>query len=118
MGLFVAICVTIGIFITQVVGAIFLAAAMQLMHVPENLSQTLCAIFQYGIMLASVGWMAIDSKKIGLHRYQGFICVTPVALVIGGILLWIVVFPAYLCKRWDIIANLTKLKPEFDRTAN
>lgn len=112
MNLFIAISVTLGFFITQVVVGTILITIMQMMSMPDNRAETVNCIFQFGTMLGSVAWMVVDSKKIGLCRYQGFICERPVRLAIAGALLWIIVFPMYLCKRWDINHGVAKLKPE------
>ncbi|MBY0552089.1 MAG: hypothetical protein K2W95_32695 [Candidatus Obscuribacterales bacterium] len=112
MNLFFAVSVTLAFFITQVVVGTILLTVLQMMSIPNNVGEIVNNVFQFGTMLCSVAWMVVDSKKIGLCRYQGFICERPVRLAIAGALLWIVVFPMYLCKRWDINHGVAKLKPE------
>lgn len=112
LNLFIAISVTLGFFVAQVVIGTILLTVLQMISLPNNVCEIVNNVFQFGTMLGSVAWMAADSKKIGLCRYQGFICERPVRLAIAGALLWIVVFPMYLCKRWDINHGVAKLKPE------
>ncbi len=65
------------------------------------------------VYVGTVIWVAVDSRLIGLQRYKGFVCGNPLGLALTCALFWIIVFPAYLQKRWKITHGKAELKPEF-----
>jgi hypothetical protein len=50
----------------------------------------------WGLLIGTVVWMGIDSSRLARHGVPGF---SPVAAVLGGLLLWVVVLPWYLVAR-------------------
>ena len=58
-------------------------------------------------------WAAVDSSKVGLHRYKSQIAVKPFVLFIALLILWIVVFPWYLYERHRIKKGAVQLKDKY-----
>jgi hypothetical protein len=74
-------------------------------------------IFWLLVLLTSL-WAAIDSKKIGLHRYKVGVSAGPAVLFSLCYLLWVFVFPWYLWARFKIKAGEAVQKTEPDPTAS
>ena len=62
------------------------------------------------MVLGTAAWAAYDSKGIGLQRYKSGISLSPPALFVGIVLLWIAAFPWYLIVRGQIKAGTATLK--------
>ena len=65
------------------------------------------------IVIGSAIWAAMDSQKIGLIKYKTTASNTPVVILIGVIVMWIVFFPWYLIARGNILNGTTVLKDKF-----
>ncbi|MBY0551503.1 MAG: hypothetical protein K2W95_29750 [Candidatus Obscuribacterales bacterium] len=113
MSLFVGISQTLGLVVTIYIVVIILDSALDTAQVPRELSRTILSLVPKLTAIVSLIWMMVDSRRIGLSRYEGLICRSPLILLILGATLWLLVFPAYLSKRWAIKHNVAKLKPEF-----
>lgn len=64
-------------------------------------------------ILGSAYWVRTDSEKIEVNKYDGAVQGSPNGLAIVTVLLWPLVFPAYLQKRYLIKNRLISIKPEF-----
>jgi len=64
-------------------------------------------------ILGSAYWVRLDSQKIEVNKYDGMVQGSPDGLAIVTVLLWPLVFPAYLQKRYMIKNRLISIKPEF-----
>jgi hypothetical protein len=62
------------------------------------------------LVLGTSLWVALDSRKIELLRYQSGISLKPLVLFIACALLWIVGFPWYLSMRYKIKNGTATLK--------
>jgi hypothetical protein len=62
------------------------------------------------IIVGTAAWAAYDSKQIGLQRYKSGISLSPLALFVALILLWIAGFPWYLIVRGHIKTGAAVLK--------
>ena len=67
------------------------------------------AVLAWLMVLGTSIWAGIDAAKIGLNKYRTSLS-GPVLVVIGGCLLWIVVFPWYLVVRGAILSGKAQLK--------
>ena len=63
------------------------------------------------VILGTAGWVALDSAKIQIKRYQSGISYGPGVLFIACVLLWAVTLPWYLVVR-SKIKNRTALLKE------
>ena len=65
------------------------------------------------IVFASSIWMCVDANSLDYDRKKmsGLAATSPVGWMLGGILLWIVVFPLYLVNRPKFVAASRKPKP-------
>lgn len=70
-------------------------------------------IFGAATILGSAYWVKIDSDRMEINKYPGMVQGTPEGLAIVTVLLWPLVFPAYLQKRWMIKNRHISMKPEF-----
>lgn len=59
-------------------------------------------------------WVAVDSVKFRLQRYQSGIAYGPVVLGILCSMFWVVAFPWYLYMRHKILTGKARLRPEFE----
>lgn len=112
MSSFVGISQALALIVTIYVAVIILESVLETAQVPRGLSRTIISLIPKLTAIASLIWMVVDSRRIGLSRYEGLICRSPITLFILGAALWILVFPAYLSKRWAIKHNTARLKPE------
>ncbi len=101
-----ALGVTGAILIVEV-GIAYLLGEMAINGLP------VAKIVAFLIQLASAIWVGIDAAAIELRKYKGFISGNPGTLAVVCALLWIIVFPGYLQKRWKITHGKAELKPEF-----
>ncbi len=64
-------------------------------------------------LFGSAYWIAKDSEKTEINKYEGTVQGSAKGLAIATVLLWPVVLPAYLQKRWMIKNKQAVLKPEY-----
>ncbi|OHB54613.1 MAG: hypothetical protein A2Y12_09850 [Planctomycetes bacterium GWF2_42_9] len=64
----------------------------------------------YAMIFISIVWAGIDASSIELKKYKNSVASGPVMLVIGMLLLWPIVFPAYLAARYRIKKVKAELK--------
>lgn len=110
MALFFAVSITLAVFTTQIVISTIVAEFLVLSKCSASTVEAANLLSSLAVMLCSVVWMAVDSRRIKLSDYEGLICRSPAILALSGAFLWIVVFPCYLNKRWQITHGTAKLK--------
>ncbi len=105
-----AIGITVGLVIVNDV----LLYLLQQMGMPDNVHKILQMLFIAITIFGSAYWVRMDSAKVEINKYEGgMVQGSPDGLAVITILLWPLIFPAYLQKRWMIKNRRLSLKPEF-----
>ena len=88
-------------------------AFLRQMQVPANILSILEMLLGAALLFGSAYWIAQDSERIEINKYEGIVQGSPAGLAIVTVLLWPLVLPAYLQKRWMIKNRRISIKPEF-----
>jgi hypothetical protein len=65
-------------------------------------------------LLLSMVWAVYEAKRLEMHRYKNIVGLNGLTLVIiGFVLMWIIVFPAFIFGRQKILNGTAELLPKF-----
>ena len=76
---------------------------------PKELSEPI----SYLIIGSCAIWVYIDAKKLNTYKYKSNIGVSALALGFWTLVVWVIIFPAYLGLRYRIKNNLVPLKEKY-----
>lgn len=104
-----AVAVTFGLVMVDYAILAFLTQ----MQVPKGVLSILEMLLGAVLILGSAYWVAQDSERVEINKYEGIVQGSPAGLAVVTVLLWPLVFPAYMQKRWMIKNRRLSIKPEF-----